>query len=533
MTDSVSVILLTALVFSVAIIPINSLDFFWHLKTGEYIASTGSLPALDPLTYTAVPDDPNYPGRPAMLLKGYWLAQIIFAGIVRNFGLEGMIVFRGLLYAAIALCAICLIRLCSGPRTSLLLLLLLAFATKVAVEDSDRPQIFIFLLSLLNVFICEWALRKERGLLLYLNIPVMLIAANMHPGYIVGVVYLLAYVLASGFEERLKPLRLHLLASSLLALLVTYLNPNHWSVFNALSDFFVKGGAMTANIMEYRSPFVILRYVMSDPGWLAYWVLIVLSVPAVVFLLVKRRYAWCILLAGAAGASLWSMRYIYFFAPLGTFFITLFMQETIFSKVRGIRAAELALIPVFIIFIALRPLHENNLGIKTVLYTMTYPVAAADFMAREKIPQPVFNEMQSGGYLEWRLWPSYRMFIDTRELISGVYGRYINIMGYSEKGRQYLEEYRIASVITPAIDPMSGEIIPLVRGLYEDPGWAVIYLDGQSLIFARKGLYPQELPKYNVYYEVLSEIRYWQPLYPWAKGYEASTSEALTKTGGR
>lgn len=529
----VSAVLFAACVFSVAIIPINSLDFFWHLKTGEYIADTRSLPDLDPLTYTAVPDDPNYPGRPRLLLRGYWLAQVIFAGVVRNFGLEGMIFFRGLLYALMALCAICLIRLCAGPRTSLLLMVLLAFATKVAVEDSDRPQIFIFFFSLLNVLICEWALRKKDSRLLYLNIPVMLAAANMHPGYSVGVAYLLAYVLASGFEERLRPFRLHLFASSLAALLITYFNPNHWSAFAALSDFFVKGGALTAGIMEYRSPFTIVRHVLSDPGWLAYWILIVLSAPAVVLLLFKKRYAWGILLAGVAGASLWSMRYIYFFVPLGTVFATLLMQETVFSKGRGSRAAELAIIPVFIIFILLRPLHENHLGIKSVLYTMTYPVPAADFMARENIPQPVFNEMQSGGYLEWRLWPAYRMFIDSRELIAGVYGSYLHIMGYSERGRKYLEDYRVASVITPAINPTSGQIIPLVRGLYEDPGWAVIYADGQALIFSRKGLYPKELPKYTVYYEVLNEIRYWQPLYPWVKEYELSASEALMKIGSR
>lgn len=525
------IIVLTASVFSVAIIPINSADFWWHLKTGEYILQTHELPEQDPFTYTSLSDDPEYPGRPNLILKGYWLSQLLFAVIVNAFGLEGIIIFRGLLFVSIAICIICFIRLCSNSQASLIPLILFALATKVAVEDSDRPQMFIFLFSFVAVLICEWALRKRNNLLLYLNIPLMLIASNMHPGYIVGIVYLIIYVACSRFEERLKPARRSLVISSFLAVLITYLNPNHWNVMGVLSAFYKEGGIMTATIMEHRSPFIILPHITSDPGWLAYWMLIVLSLPAVLFLFVKKRYTWGILLLGVTGASLWSMRYIYFFVPLSTVFITLFMQEVVFSKIKFTRIIEPALLTALVLFLIAKPLHENNIGLKSVLYDMTFPVSAADFMARENLPQPVFNSFEYGGYLEWKLWPKYKMFIDTRELISSVYYRYLEIMDYTPRGRDYLEEYRVALVITPAIYPLSGKMIPLVRGLFHDPKWSVIYLDGQSIMFARKGLYSKELPKYSVYYEVLYEILYWQPFYPRVKAYEQTRVEALSNIG--
>ena len=42
-------------------IEIKDPDFWWHLKTGEYIVQTGSIPATDPFAYTSTPKDPISP----------------------------------------------------------------------------------------------------------------------------------------------------------------------------------------------------------------------------------------------------------------------------------------------------------------------------------------------------------------------------------------------------------------------------------------------------------------------------------------
>jgi len=522
---------LSLIVFSVAIIPINSYDFWWHLKTGQYILDTGGLPQQDPFSYTS----PSVPGAHAewipIVLKGYWLSQVLYAGIVNTAGFEGIIIFRGLLFLSMALCVIVLIRACTDNRASPVLMLLFALATKVAVEDSDRPQVFMFLLSVLALLVVELAVRKKNNVLLYLNVPLFCLASNMHQGYIVGIGFLLVYLLCSWFEERLKNIRRHLAYSSGLALLATYLNPNHWNIISALLHSLGKESALAATVMEHRSPVVILRYTLSDPGWLAYWTLLILSLPAVVYFFSRRRYAWGILLAGTAGASLWSMRYIFFFVPAGTAFISVFLQETVFRKTGHMRPMELACLAVLSAFLVMNPLHDNQFGLRRVFAERTYPFAAAEFISREKLPQPVFNDIQFGGYLEWKLWPEYKMFIDTRAMIPDIHRHYFSIIHYTDEGRRHLEHYHVASVITPAIDPVSGEIIPLVRGLAGDPAWAVAYADGQAVIFTKKGLTARELPRETVYYEILNEVSYWQQVYPWVREYARTRAEALAGIG--
>ena len=57
---------LTTVAFLNAIAPINSYDFWWHLKTGDYILAFRGLPEVDPFTYTALLDDSGSPGKPAL-----------------------------------------------------------------------------------------------------------------------------------------------------------------------------------------------------------------------------------------------------------------------------------------------------------------------------------------------------------------------------------------------------------------------------------------------------------------------------------
>jgi hypothetical protein len=517
-------------VFSTALVPVNSNDFWWHLKTGQYIIESKTLPSYDPFTYTAIPEDPEYPGRPEFILKQYWLSQVIYALLFDASGINGIIVFRGLIFLLTGFLLIFIIRIHSSGRGSLIPLFLYALSMRVTLEDSDRPQIFIFLAALAVIAVSELSAKRKSKALPFLNIPIMLLASNLHGGYIAGVVYLFVYALCSLFEERLSFIRKPLIISGFLAFSATYFNPTHWYAFIELLH---RAGpaAFSSTIMEHGSPLKILPYTLSHPGWLSYWAMVVVSLPATVYLFIKRRWSLGIMLSGCLAASLESMRYIAFFLPLAASFTALFINEMLPKKEgRGFPLEAAAGILLFALILA-KPFHPNRFGPKVSLQEMTFPVSAVDFINKEKLPQPVFNKMEWGGYLEWRLWPEYKMFIDTRQLINGVYMQYFDIAGYTPGGRALVDSYGIATVVMPAINPYTGEIIPLARGLYRNPAWSLVYADGQAAIFVRKGLYWKEIPKNKFYYEVLSEIRYWRPLFPWAKGYEGSEAEALKGSG--
>src|SRR5262245_40301687 len=58
-----------ALLYKLFSVPLSVLDFWWHLKIGQIIATTGSIPRIDLFSFTAA-------GKPFVVQN--WLAEVIF-----------------------------------------------------------------------------------------------------------------------------------------------------------------------------------------------------------------------------------------------------------------------------------------------------------------------------------------------------------------------------------------------------------------------------------------------------------------------
>jgi hypothetical protein len=111
----------------------------------------------------------------------------------------------------------------------------------------------------------------------------------------------------------------------------------------------------------------------------------------------------------------------------------------------------------------------------------TYPVAAADFMAKKRLPQPIYNEYVWGGYLIWRLYPDYRVCMDGR---ADVYGddlieEFLAVHDGEPKWRDYLNKHDVRTVL---VKPD----VPLASLLREDANWQNVFEDHGSVIFVRK-----------------------------------------------
>src|SRR5271166_632289 len=73
-------------------------DIFWHLKTGQYILETHSLPVPDPFSYVSVGS--SYPGEEITRrfnLTHEWLSQVILYLTWRTLGFPGLVIGRVLL----------------------------------------------------------------------------------------------------------------------------------------------------------------------------------------------------------------------------------------------------------------------------------------------------------------------------------------------------------------------------------------------------------------------------------------------------
>ncbi|HLA77006.1 MAG TPA: hypothetical protein VJU18_05435 [Vicinamibacteria bacterium] len=120
------------------------------------------------------------------------------------------------------------------------------------------------------------------------------------------------------------------------------------------------------------------------------------------------------------------------------------------------------------------------------------PVESVAFLERHRLPDPLFNDYNFGGYLLWAA-PQRRVFVDGRLEVYG--GKPLDDYLKASRGeagwRQVLDEY---GVKTALLRPER----PLVRELLRDPGWDLVYFDYNSVVFVRHGEAPDRKRLTNV-----------------------------------
>jgi hypothetical protein len=164
-------------------------DFWWHLKTGQFIVQHHALPVPDPFAYTTAMSPAAYPGEEQVRhfnLTHEWLAQIVLYGVYCVGGLPAITLVRAALLAA--LCG--LVGLLAARRTENFYLGIAAtFATAslATIATVDRPMILTF------VFVALFMTLLEFRRALWLLPPLALVWANCHGGFFMGWVVLLAY----------------------------------------------------------------------------------------------------------------------------------------------------------------------------------------------------------------------------------------------------------------------------------------------------------------------------------------------------
>jgi len=112
------------------------------------------------------------------------------------------------------------------------------------------------------------------------------------------------------------------------------------------------------------------------------------------------------------------------------------------------------------------------------------PVGAVDFIEEHQgsLPGEMFNSYNWGGYLIWRLYPRYRVFIDGRTDIydDAFVGEYLKVVWLSEGWEEVLERYKVNFIL---IERASVLAKFLNSGLARD--WRLAYEDEMASIFVR------------------------------------------------
>jgi hypothetical protein len=448
--------LTTALLLGLFSTEISDPDFWWHLKTGQYIVTEHRLPVPDPFAYTTASASPS-PGEAATRhfnLTHEWLAQVVWYLVYRAGGFGAVVLWKALLLTI--LCG--LTGWIAWRRTESIYWGIAAAlaAAALAIEfDRDRPGILSYVFT--AAFFAIFESRKRLWLL-----PVLaVIWANCHGGFFLGWIVCGAYA-AESLLRRAPDTRRVLLMSGL-AVLLSGLNPNGY-------------GAL-ATVLRYRqSPMqaTLIEWSRSD--------------------LWGPPYAFDLLLYGAALALLLSWKRV---RPADWILFTVFSAAAIAAFRNELLIGLLAPVLIAAYFPWKRWLDivaRAAIGLLVVVACVNghffqfreaewrFPAGAAAFLAEHPIDAPLFNTYEYGGYLIWR---GQRVFIDGRALSEAVFQDYRTILGAppNDPARAgLLARYGVGAIVANAFEYNAGSLYPLVLAL---PDWKLVYEDPQALVLVR------------------------------------------------
>jgi hypothetical protein len=108
------------------------------------------------------------------------------------------------------------------------------------------------------------------------------------------------------------------------------------------------------------------------------------------------------------------------------------------------------------------------------------PVAAVEFMKKERIPGNMLNNDEFGDYIIYRAYPRYKVFFDGR---ADIYGKeklqdYLNVFNMNPGWEKVFEKYDINWVIWNVNTPLS-------QYLTIKKDWKLIYSDNVATIHVK------------------------------------------------
>ncbi len=457
-------------------------DTGWHIRAGEYMLKTRSIPKYDVFSFFVPPL--QWPTHE-------WLSDVIMAQINRVFGLTGLVTFFAFLISLTCYLLFKMVRRSAGDIISCMFIVLLAVLAS-SVHWLARPHVFSLLLTLISCHILD-EFQYRGKCYLYVLPAMMLVWVNLHGSFIIGVIliciYLAAnlkeYVTSSGSEREAYRTKVQLLGlTAIFCILVSLLNPNGYHAL-LLPFGTVSNKLIVDNTQEWLSP--------NFHQIMPFEFLLLLTIGILGLSRKGTSLLELALLIPFAHMALFSIRNIPLFSIIAAPILARHADSILksadgkpimFLRQRSKNIAEVDASARGYFWLILPLLVVCGLvytgSLKHGFSPVRHPVAAVEFMKKERIKGNMFNDYDFGGYIIYSAYPAYKVFIDGR---ADVYGdeklrEYYGVARLETGWETVLTKYRINWIIFSTASPLS-------RCLAWNNGWRIIYSDKVATIFVR------------------------------------------------
>jgi hypothetical protein len=487
-------VLMLLMVFLVASrSPVDS-DLWWHLRSGQVMAETGKPLTSDVFSYTR---------EGQVWVNHSWLGEVVLYGLYQLGGWTAISAWMGLMAVLVA---VFLWLQTSGSAFVKAGFILLA-SVVCSPLWTPRPQFFsLVFLAFLIWLVNRWL--EKGGKSIWFVLPIFILWSNLHGGFALGIMYLIACgfglaidaLLKEGESQKSTLRRAGLIiAAAIGGYLAAAVNPNGYRMW--LIPFQTVGvGILRQFIQEWSSPdfhsmeswpfafFIILTFfcLARQTRKTAFRNLL----PALLFLLLglyaRRNMAAAAIAGTVVLVDAWNSM------PVSNFFIRLIparwrewvadnrasQKQLSDRQKKGLNLVFVGLMG-FACFIKLAAVTYP--GLVSVYESMFFPVDAVAYM---KSHAPInegrlFNSYNWGGYLIWKD-TSEKVYVDGRTDLYGdeILGEWVTVTQAGQGWQAALSKWNVTRVI---LEPNR----PLVSAL-PSSGWVEKYRDDQAVVFDLK-----------------------------------------------
>lgn len=470
-----------AFAFLFASRPMSDADFWFHLKTGEYIFSTGSIPRTEMWSFT-------FPGIP-WTAHG-WLSGVLFYAVYSWVGLKALIFIFALL-TAIAFW-IAFKRANSHPFIAGAAALVAVWAALPNI--GVRPRVFSILFTSITLVLLDRFARGIKSRWIWLLIPLMVVWVNLHGGFFIGLMLIVLTAVGmvvdywAGVLEHPEILRsrLRVLALVFLGCVVAgLLNP--FGVKLYLQPLTVLRSSLWQDlIVDWLSP----NFHLSTTRPLM--LLIVGTIAVLALSPIRPKPSELLLFLTTLYATLKTQRNAIIFvlvsAPLFSNYFQIWLDSTRFAKyLGGAREGDpRRRLTVLLNFALLLPLVVFAIKLKSAVYStpnqrsMRVPLQAVEYLKQNNIIGNTFTSPNVwGAYVLWAA-PKNPVYIDGRDVYPDTFVKeFVDMVAGRADWRGPFNQRGVQIVL---VEPDT----VLARQVGESSDWEKIYQDDMSVLFKRR-----------------------------------------------
>jgi hypothetical protein len=446
-------------------------DMWWHMKTGQMIWTTRTIPTTDIFSYTT-----NHHAS----VPHEWLSQVLIYGAYKFGGYSGLILWLCFFTVAILIAGYALCSLYSGnAKVSFLGAMSIWFFATAGL--AIRPQMIGYLLLLVELLLID--LGRSGNPRWFFGLPLLFaIWVNCHGSFFLGFLLAWGILACSVFDLRMGSLvsmRWHSRPRKMMSIALVFSTAALFANPVGLKQVLYPLDTMFHQHIGLSTVQEWMPLQMNSSRGIGLFIVLGLISVLLIVHQSEIRLDELLLLTLGTWFAVSHQRMLFVFgilaAPILSRLLAPLWDRYDVNQDQPVPNAILIATSVLIITLGFPS--RQNLERQVQIGS---PQKAVEFMQNHSLSGPMLNEYVYGGYLIWAA-PDHPVFVDGRGDVfewSGVLAEFGRWAMLQETPNTLLDKYGVKFCVLARTSPMT-QVLTLL------PNWKSVYADNMSVIFVR------------------------------------------------